>query len=150
MYVMREGLVEDREALYRFLGEDKKRKEGGSISPFFLVCHDDQVIGTIGYEQVEKNCLLKTFVFSATVDKMVFIKFFSYVLSLLRQKEINCVYLVTKGSATIHFFEEFGFISIEEYDLPESIQEIEHYQAAKQQKNSLLLVCDLCTNISTV
>jgi N-acetylglutamate synthase-like GNAT family acetyltransferase len=146
MYIMRESMEEDQEALNSFLGQDKCLP----VASFFIVCDDEKIVGAIGYERKEKDCLLKNFVFSATVDKMVFVKFFSFVLTWLRQKEIDCVYLVTKGSATIHFFEEFGFMSITDSNLPKLIQEMEHYQAAKQQKNSVLLACNLYTNISTV
>jgi N-acetylglutamate synthase-like GNAT family acetyltransferase len=147
MYMMREGLEEDRGALRRFLRQANMKEDS---TPFFIVSDDDEIVGTVGYERIEKDCLLKTFVFSLTVDKMVFVKFFSFVLGWLQQRDVDCVYLVTKGSTTIQFFEEFGFTCVQNVEIPKSIETLDHYQVAKQQENSILLACNLFTKISTI
>ncbi len=140
MYEIQE--VNEVEKLKLFLS--KAKKEWSQETTYYTVEKEEQILATIGYQQVENYALLTTFVFSGTLEHQVILGIFEQVLQKIRSEEVEEVYLVTKENNGYELFSFFGFTVCE--DVPEAVCKQKHYKQAKKLERNITL----STNLSTV
>ncbi|QOY37252.1 GNAT family N-acetyltransferase [Anaerobacillus isosaccharinicus] len=94
----------------------------------FLVVEDPEkkIIGTVGFEPIEKDGLLRSLVMSSeSWNAKIGLDFIELAVSYGKQKGYETLYLLTNSS--LPFFEYIGFRILEENEIPKHLRASEHF-----------------------
>lgn len=94
----------------------------------FLVVEDPEkkIIGTVGFEPIENDGLLRSLVMSSeSWNAKIGLDFIELAVSYGKQKGYETLYLLTNSS--LPFFEYIGFRILEENEIPMHLRASEHF-----------------------
>lgn len=94
----------------------------------FLVVEDPEkkIIGTVGFEPIENDGLLRSLVMSSeSWNAKIGLDFIELAVSYGKQKGYETLYLLTNSS--LPFFEYIGFRILEENEIPKHLRASEHF-----------------------
>ena len=94
----------------------------------FLVVEDPEkkIIGTVGFEPIENDGLLRSLVMSSeSWNAKIGLDFIELAVSYGKQKGYETLYLLTNSS--LPFFEYIGFRILEENEIPKHLKASEHF-----------------------
>ncbi|MGC9299319.1 mechanosensitive ion channel protein, partial [Bacillus cereus] len=83
------------------------------------------------------------------VDKQTFLYFFEMFLQYMKEKSVQQLYLLTNHPQSVPIFQFFDFFTIEKDEVPEGIQQLEHFCKNIKEQNAIILNCQLFTKLST-
>lgn len=139
---MRFATEQDVDKLIRFLGQaEVNGKKVDRIYPQFMLLEDENGViqATIGYEKAGSDGLLRSLVLSPAVDKVQFLRFFQAFLIYIQQQGVEKLYLITNKKGSLPLFHTFGFTIVEKDNVPEGIQDLEHFQTSMKQQEAFVL-----------
>ncbi|PEY33973.1 mechanosensitive ion channel protein [Bacillus cereus] len=142
---------DDVERLHSFFGQaNKKDDKINELYGQFMILEDNgEIQAVIGYEQKGENALIRSCLFTAAVDNKTFLYFFEMFLQYMKEKSIWQVYLLTNHPQSVTIFQFFDFTSVEKDQVPDDIQQLEHFCENIKQQNVIILNCQLFTKLST-
>lgn len=142
---------DDVERLHSFFGQaNKKDDKINELYGQFMILEDNgEIQAVIGYEQKGENALIRSCLFTPAVDNKTFLYFFEMFLQYMKEKSICQVYLLTNHPQSVTIFQFFNFTPVEKEQVPNDIQQLEHFCANIKQQNVIILNCQLFTKLST-
>ncbi|HEK9100983.1 mechanosensitive ion channel protein [Bacillus pfraonensis] len=141
----------DVERLHSFFGQaNKKDDKINELYKQFMILEDNgEIQAVIGYEQKGENALIRSCLFTTAVDNGTFLYFFEMFLQYMKEKSIWQVYLLTNHPQSVAIFQFFHFTAVEKDQVPDDIQQLEHFCENIKQQNVIILNCQLLTKLST-
>ncbi|MBO1579668.1 mechanosensitive ion channel protein [Bacillus sp. XF8] len=141
----------DVERLYSFFGQaNKKDDKINELYEQFMILEDEgEIQAVVGYEQKGDNALVRSCLFTPTVDNKTFLYFFEMFLQYMKEKNIQQLYLLTNHPQSVTIFQFFHFTTVKKDKVPEDIQQLEHFCENIKQQNVIILNCQLFTKLST-
>lgn len=141
----------DVERLHSFFGQANKKddKINELYAQFMILEEADEIRAVIGYEQSGEDVLIRSCLFTPNVDKQTFLYFFEMFLQYMKEKSVQQLYLLTNHPQSMAIFQFFGFNSVEKEEVPEEIQQLEHFCKNIKEPNAIILNCQLFTKLST-
>ncbi|MBP0725043.1 hypothetical protein J5Y03_07540 [Bacillus sp. RG28] len=149
---IRTSTREDQSVIYKFLGQAGLSTEGieENEEAFFLMEDEAGVVQAImGYEQEDKEVLLRSLVVSPTIYSQYMLLFLKSVMLKLSEKLVDNVYLLTKHSVVQDLFLQLGFQQVDELDVSEEVKKMNHYQKTIQNEDILVYKIKVFTSLST-
>jgi N-acetylglutamate synthase-like GNAT family acetyltransferase len=149
---IRTSTREDQSVIYNFLGQAGLSTEGieENEESFFLMEDESGVVQAImGYEQEDKEVLLRSLVVSPTIYSQYMLLFLKSVMLKLSEKLVDNVYLLTKQSVVQDLFLQLGFQQVDELDVSEEVKKMNHYQKTIQNEDILVYKIKVFTSLST-
>ena len=149
---IRTSTREDQPVIYHFLGQAGLSTEGieENEEAFFLMEDETGAIQAImGYEQDEKEVLLRSLVVSPTIYSQYMLLFLKSIMLKLSEKLVDNVYLLTKHSVVQDLFLQLGFQQVDEVDVSEEVKKMNHYQKTIQNEDILVYKIKVFTSLST-
>ncbi|EEL48360.1 MULTISPECIES: hypothetical protein [Bacillus cereus group] len=142
---------DDVERLHSFFGQaNKKDDKINELYGQFMILEDNgEIQAVIGYEQNGENALIRSCLFTPAVDNKTFLYFFEMFLQYMKEKSICQVYLLTNHPQSVTIFQFFNFTPVEKEQVPNDIQQLEHFCENIKQQNVIILNCQLFTKLST-
>ncbi|PFA14541.1 mechanosensitive ion channel protein [Bacillus cereus] len=142
---------DDVERLHSFFGQaNKKDDKINELYGQFMILEDNgEIQAVIGYEQNGENALIRSCLFTSAVDNKTFLYFFEMFLQYMKEKSICQVYLLTNHPQSVTIFQFFNFTPVEKEQVPNDIQQLEHFCENIKQQNVIILNCQLFTKLST-
>ncbi len=133
----------DLERLKGFLSRANLGTDGITIDTIdsFLVLEDEnnEIKGSLGMEVFPGLGLLRSLVVSPGQAEQEIIVLFDQMVQFAKEKGIHSLFLATKKSTTVKFFELIGFQQIRQEDLPAAFYDSAHIQHILNVDNSLFL-----------
>ncbi|MBC6976224.1 mechanosensitive ion channel protein [Bacillus sp. Xin] len=141
----------DVERLHSFFGQaNKKDDKINELYEQFMILEDNgEIQAVIGYEQKGEDALIRSCLFTPAVDNRTFLYFFEMFLQYMKEKSILQVYLLTNHPQSVTIFQFFHFTAVEKDQVPDDIQQLEHFCENIKQQNVIILNCQLLTKLST-
>nr|WP_277818579.1 mechanosensitive ion channel protein [Bacillus sp. TL12] len=137
--------------MHSFFGQaNKKDDKINELYEQFMILEDNgEIQAVIGYEQKGENALIRSCLFTPAVDNGTFLYFFEMFLQYMKEKSIWQVYLLTNHPQSVTIFQFFHFTAVEKDQVPDDIQQLEHFCENIKQQNVIILNCQLLTKLST-
>ncbi|MEH7455870.1 mechanosensitive ion channel protein [Bacillus sp. JJ1127] len=141
----------DIERLHSFFGQaNKKDDKINELYEQFMILEDEgEIQAVIGYEQKGMNALVRSCLFTPTVDNKTFLYFFEMFLQYMKEKSMQQLYLLTNHPQSVTIFQFFDFTTVEKDKVPDDIKQLEHFCENIKQQNVIILNCQLFTELST-
>ncbi|SFJ65957.1 MULTISPECIES: mechanosensitive ion channel protein [unclassified Bacillus (in: firmicutes)] len=141
----------DVERLETFFGQAhiKEERLDRLYRNFMILEEEGQIQAAVGYERVGSDALLRSCLFTPTVDKATFLHFFETFLQYMKEKSIEQLYLLTNSPQSVTIFKFFQFETVEKDVVSKEIQTLEHFCKNVNQPNVIILNCQLFTKLST-
>ena len=141
----------DIERLHSFFGQaNKKDDKINELYEQFMILEDEgEIQAVIGYEQKGMHALVRSCLFTSTVDNKTFLYFFEMFLQYMKEKSMQQLYLLTNHPQSVTIFQFFDFTTVEKDKVPDDIKQLEHFCENIKQQNVIILNCQLFTKLST-
>lgn len=128
--VVRRAEAKDLLSIQYLIAKAGLRENGieQNLKGFLVVLNEEnQLIGTVGIEQYERDGLLRSLVLDSNIwNAQLTLEFLHLVLQYAKEQELDKIYLCSKGTNTL--FQQLGFREVKEKEVPEAIQASAHYQ----------------------
>ena len=137
--------------LQTFFGQARMKEErlDQLCGNFMILEEEEQIQAAVGYEQAGRDALLRSCLFTPTVDKGTFLHFFETFLQYMKEKSIEQLYLLTNSPQSVTIFQFFQFETVEKDVVSKEIWMLEHFCKNVNQPNVIILNCQLFTKLST-
>ena len=151
MMKIRTSTHEDQSVIYTFLGQAGLSTEGIENEEAFFLMEDETgaIQAIMGYEQDEKEVLLRSLVVSPTIYSQYMLLFLKSVMLKLSEKHVDNIYLLTKQSVVQDLFLQLGFQQVDEINVSNEIKKMNHYQKTIQNEDILVYKIKVFTSLST-
>lgn len=134
MFTVRQGDKVDFPIIKRFIEQSEAAYDEGSV--FILVENEKkEILCVVGLQVKEQIGFLRSFVFSPAFPAEKLSVFFEKVLSVAGEGGCRSLFLASNKRQTITFFEAFGFMEIDQDNLPEKLKLSTAYQTISCQNN---------------